>query len=225
MLTSALLSSLLLAQAPTPSTECIEIRNVRALAVKNGIDDAGLKLLESQYCGTKEAKTSGVPAPPESLADKSPVCVDALILEQLAAVDPARESPADVAALRQASCSTANNPPELRYNSGRLARSSTGVWSYPSGKLARAIGGPWLYPDGKIAGKPGGLWNYPNGNTARYSDGSWKPLSGPTTSLSKLVTECKEAGGCVGPASAPPGGEDLFAAWVARELWSAAKKK
>ncbi len=223
MLASAMLTTLLL--AASPSRECIEIRNVRSLAQKNGLDDSALRTLETQYCEPKGGKTSSVAAPPASLAGKSPVCIEALMIEQLAAVDPEKESQSDTSALRQTACGAGGNAAEVRYDSGRLARSSTGVWSFPSGRLARAIGGPWLYPDGKIAGKAGGLWNYPNGQTARYSDGSWKMFNGPTSSLAEVVAACRKAGACNGPSNAPDGGEDVFAAWVARELWAAETKK
>lgn len=220
---AAVLTSILLAQAP--SKECIEIRNVRALAVKNGYDVTSLQLLEKRYCPASAPKKSNIPAPPASLANVSSVCIEARIVELLGAMDPTKGSPADLAAMRTSSCSSQNTPPELRYNNGRLARSSTGVWSFPSGKLARALGGPWLYPDGKIAGRSGALWNYPDGQTARFSDGTWKSLGGPTTSLQALVQECRQAGACKGPQSPSPGGEDLYAAWLVHELWMARGKK
>lgn len=207
------------AVAQSPSQDCREVRNVRALARKHRMDDATLYALEKQYCTATEGKKVKLPSAPTSVSGKPAECVEAQLVEQLAAFDPDKEDLEVMKSLRDSVCRGKPASSELRYSNGRLARSSTGVWNFPSGRLARALGAPWLYPNQKIAGHAGGIWQYPNGGTARYSDGRWKSPKGSPGTLAAVFEECRRAGGCSGPKQPPKGAEDLHAAWFIREVW------
>lgn len=217
LLMLSLASAVALAQAPTQS--CNEVKRVKDLARRHGLDDSSLRALESRYC-TTETKKSKAPAPPSSVFGKSAACVEAMVVEQLSGFDPAKEEGEVIKALRETLCKSKSPPSEVRYSNGKLARSSTGVWNFPSGRLARALGGPWLFPDAKTARQSDGAWSYPNGGTARYSDGSWKAPRGKAGPLDALVKECRSAGGCAGGNKPAAGAEDIFAAWLTREVWT-----
>lgn len=213
----SVVASIALTQAP--SEDCRDVRNVRALAKKHRLSDATLHELERRYCMVKVEKKVSLPSPPGSVSGKSEACVEAMLVEQLAGFDTVKEDHDVMKALREKVCRE-NTAGELRYSTGLLARSSTGVWNFPSGRLARALGRPWLYPDQKLARHENGVWQYPNGGTARYSDGKWKAPKGSAGTIEALYDECRRAGGCKGPRTPTRGGEELYAAWLLREVWT-----
>lgn len=155
-----------LAALPARADEaaCRKVREVRALAVAERLDEAVFQVLERKHCSSA---SPSLPLPEGATA----TCLQVSVLERLSRVVEADGPMArEVGALRVEACAAgASWTPPAAWPSGPGARRD-GRWYYPNGQLAGS-GSSWSYPNGGRA-RDGSIWFYPNGQVAAR-DGSW----------------------------------------------------
>ncbi|MBI3183852.1 MAG: hypothetical protein HYZ28_17075 [Myxococcales bacterium] len=201
---------------------------MRALAVKDGLDDATLLTLERRYCGTKSASLSAPPLPSPSggQAAISPECEEFRLLAVLARIGDAAETVQQTIDHQVGRVCSQDGVDVTRWPAGGLARSSTGALNYPQGKTAKSTTGNWYYPNGTVAKYATGSWNYPDGKTARYSDGSWRaPKGGATTAQVVLEAACAQRDCSEVRSTIDAMSPDLKTATIIGLAWQASKRK
>ncbi len=204
-------SLLLLTLAASPA--CQEIRDVRALAIREGLDDATLRTLEARHCAAPEAprterRERDHDRPRRHRADElqppsgaSRTCVDLSMMARLAAVAGAREElRATVEAERATWCALGREREgTLSWPNGTTMRHANGSWQWPSGTTAKYANGSWQWPSGTTANYANGAWQYPSGTTAKYANGSRQRSDGRTIDEEGLVAAaCREEPGRCG---------------------------
>jgi hypothetical protein len=150
---------------------CQQVRDVRAMAVREGLDDSTLRVLEQRAC----AGQSAISAAPITSAD----CASLQTMAWLAGMGGAKpEETGAVERARDVACALPTDEARRSWDNGLTMKSTSGSWSYPNGLTARSTGGAWSYPNGLTARSTGGAWSYPNGLTARSVSGRWSRPDG-----------------------------------------------
>ncbi len=129
---------------------CRQIRQVRRLAIREGLDNRNIATLEDRYCATAQPPTNNIMPPANATQD----CIDLTIITRLARI--ARDD---------------SNLINLVGNQQLISCQFSTQWeksslSYPNGQTAK-FGSTWSYPNGQTA-KFGSNWHYPNGNFADF---------------------------------------------------------
>ena len=162
---------------------CQQIRQVRRLAMREGLDQDNLATLEERYCVTAE--------PPNQITLPSPTasqdCIDLTVITRLARMTEGESNLVSLVESQQLlACGLAEQwgRSSLNYANGQTAKFGSN-WHYPNGKTAK-FGSTWHYPNGKTA-KFGSTWNYPNGQTAKFGT-NWNSPNGNFTSFEDLLS-------------------------------------
>lgn len=212
-------SLLLVLLAASPSPECQKIRDVHALAVQAGLDDASLRALEGRHCRSgPDAPAPPPPAPPPPPPEARPPhherpsrlapppgatedCRTLFTMARLARMQgEGAEALRTIESERDVTCALRTDRGRFSWPSGITARSSSGAWSWPNGITARTSSGAYSYPSGITARSSSGAWSWPSGITALSSSGRWSRPDGTSVDEPGLLAQaCRaRAEGCDG---------------------------
>lgn len=173
------LAALLTLAAPDAAAQdaCQEIRNVRALAVRDGLDDRTLRRLEATYCGGGHADRPHPGRPPVGAVSAD--CRSLQLMEWLQTIGGGRKDQLEaISAKRSVACTMNADQGRRTWDNGLTLKSTSGAWSYPTGLTAISTSGALSYPNGLTARSSSGSWSYPNGLTARSASGRWSRPDG-----------------------------------------------
>ena len=169
--------------ANSDTDTCQQIRQVRRLAIREGLDDDNLATLEYQYCATAQ--------PPASITVPSPTatqdCVDLTIMSRLARMTEGNSNLVSLVESQQLlACGFSEQwgRSSFDYPNGQMAKFGSN-WNYPNGRTAK-FGSTWNYPNGQMA-KFGTNWTYPNGQTAKFGS-TWNYPNGTSTTFESLLS-------------------------------------
>ncbi|MEQ9670721.1 hypothetical protein [Coleofasciculus sp. G2-EDA-02] len=170
-------------RADATPTQCSQIRQVRRLAIQQGLDDANLATLEAQYCNTAQPSAVEVIPPPTATQE----CLDLTIMTRLARMSQGNSNLVRlVETQQQFACGLANTWGRaiIEYPNGQRAKIGDN-WNYPNGQTAK-FGAIWKYPNGQTA-KVASRWYYPNGEIAKFGT-RWSYPTGESANFENLVT-------------------------------------
>ncbi|MDB9311925.1 hypothetical protein PN462_02335 [Spirulina sp. CS-785/01] len=151
--------------------QCLQIREVRNLAILNGLDDHTLVRLEALYCGRTSRRTTRTR---RSLPQYNEECEALRIMTTLATIgDGNTPLTRMVESEQQVSCGfSGRRNGNWTYPNGQAVHFGSN-WYYPNGERAK-FGSNWNYPNGERANF-GTNWNYPNGERANFGSNWYKP--------------------------------------------------
>jgi len=170
-------------RADATPTQCRQIRQVRRLAIQQGLDDENLATLEAQYCDTAQPSAVETIPPPTATQE----CLDLTIMTRLARLSEGNNNLVRlVESQQQFACGLADTWGRaiIEYPNGQRAKIGDN-WQYPNGQTAK-FGAIWKYPNGQTA-KIASRWYYPNGEIAKFGT-RWSYPTGQSVNFENLVT-------------------------------------
>ncbi len=159
------------------STDCAQVRAVRALAAARSLDETTLVALERVVCSV------------EVTTPISGDCRALSTMERLARLAGDATQLPIIAGAASVACVLAEHAPDHRiWPNGSVAHGYGGAWYYPNGAAAGSFDGTLYYPKGAAARSYGGTLFYPNGATARSLSGQWYLPSNAAASEDELLS-------------------------------------